>query len=515
MAIGMIRSNAVTNMAEPRTSYDEIPYASQPLPQTHPDHLATVASLFGFDAADAGRSRILEIGCASGGNSIPLAASYPGATFLGIDLSPVQIAQGVAKIEALGLSNIRLLPMDVMAFEAAPQSFDYIIAHGIYSWVPAPVQERILELCARLLAANGIALVSYNTLPGWRMLATVREAMLYQTRSIDDPRAKVAQARATLDFLSEAVPDQDSAYGRLLRLAAAHIRQKPDYYVLHEYLEDANEALYFHQFVDRAVRHGLRYLSDSDLSTMLPAGLPPKVVATLERIAPGLIRREQFLDFLRSRSFRHSLLIREGPALDRKLTPARVMALRVAAPLQVGGPPADLASDRRQTFRLIDGRAIEASHRIGKAALGVLAEEWPLPASFDELHGRAAARVGAGERDATAERDLLASDIMRLHLAGAAELHRAPPPFVLAAGQRPEAGAIARCDALRGAVSINLRHQPVVLQEDERALLPLLDGTRTRAEIAASRWPTLSHAEASSRLDGALAALGRRALLVG
>ncbi len=496
-----------------RTSYDEFPYQSVPLPQTHPDHLATVASLFGFDAADVGRCRVLEIGCASGGNLIPLAASYPDATFVGIDLSAVQIAQGVAEIEALGLRNLRLLAMDVTAFGEAQGTFDYIIAHGIYSWVPATVQDKILAICAAQLAANGVALVSYNTLPGWRMLGIVREAMLYQTRDVQDPRTRVAQARATLDFLAEAVPEKDSAYARLLRLAAEHIRQKPDYYVLHEYLEDTNEALYFEQFVDRAVARGLRYLGDSDVRTMLPIGLPPKVDATLNRIAPGLMRREQFLDFLKSRSFRQSLLIREGAALDRKLSPARVMALRIAVPVQRGGAPVDLASDRAETFRLADGRGLEASHRIVKSALAILAAQWPLAIPFDQLHAEAAAHLGAGDRDAHAERELLAAEILRLHLAGAAELHRAAPPFVLVAGPRPEASIVARRDATRSSASANLRHEPIALQEGERALLPLLDGTRTRSELAAQHWPALPEAERLGRLESALAALARQALL--
>lgn len=335
-------------MAAFRTSYDDFPYRSVPLRQTHPDHLATVAALFGFEAADVGGARVLEVGCASGGNLIPLAATYPNATFLGIDLSPVQIAQGAAEIEALGLRNIRLLAMDVMAFDHGQSTFHYIIAHGIYSW--APVQDRILSICAAQLAAHGIALVSYNTLPGWRMLGIVREAMLYRTRDIQDPQVRVAQARSTLDFLAEAVPDKESAYGRLLRLAAEHIRQKPDYYVLHEYLEETNEALYFSQFASRLAARGLRYLGDSDVRTMLPIGLSPKVDATLGRIAPGLMRREQFLDFLKSRSFRQSLLTREGAALDRKLSPARIMSLRIAAPLQRDDPVADLGSDRAETF---------------------------------------------------------------------------------------------------------------------------------------------------------------------
>jgi len=494
-----------------RTSYDEFPYQSVPLRQTHPDHLATVAALFGFDAPDVGCARVLEIGCGSGGNLIPMAASYPGSTFVGIDLSAVQIAHGAAEIEALGLPNIRLRAIDVMAFDEA-EAFDYIIAHGIYSWVPAPVQDRILALCASLLAANGIAFVSYNTLPGWRMLSTVREAMLYHTRDVEDSGARVAKARATLDFLAEAVPDRDSAYGRLLRLAAEHIRQKPDYYVLHEYLEETNEAVYFEQFVERVVARGLRYLGDSDIRTMLPLGLPPKTDATLNRIAPGLIRREQFLDFLKSRSFRQSLLIRAGAALDRKLSAARVMALRVAAPVQRNEAPPDLASDRAETFRFADGRSVAASARIVKSALTILAAQWPLAIPFDQMHQEAAAAVGAD--DARAERDLLAAEILRMHLGGVAELHRAAPPFALASGPRPEAGAIARRDATRGAASANLRHEPIVLRDDERALLPLLDGTRTRDQIAASRWPALPEAERLAALDAALALLGRQALLV-
>ena len=510
--IGMIRSNARAIMTALRTSYDEFPYQSVPLRQTHPDHLATVASLFGFDAADVERARVLEIGCGSGGNLIPLAASYPDSTFVGVDLSAVQIAHGVAEIEALGLRNIRLQAMDVMAFDEAQGAFDYIIAHGIYSWVPAPVQDRILALCASLLAANGIAFVSYNTLPGWRMLSTVREAMLYHTRDVEDARARVAKARATLDFLAEAVPDRDSAYGRLLRLAAEHIRQKPDYYVLHEYLEERNEAVYFEQFVERVVARGLRYLGDSDIRTMLPLGLPPKTDATLNRIAPGLMRREQFLDFLKSRSFRQSLLIRAGAALDRKLSQARVMALRIAAPVQRNETPVDLASDRAETFRFADGRSVEASTRIVKSALPILAAQWPLAIPFDQLLQQAAEKIGV--HDAPAERDVLAAEILRLHLGGLAELHRAAPPFVLVSGPRPQASAIARRDAPRGAASANLRHEPIVLRDDERALLPLLDGTRTREQIAASRWPALPEAERLAALDAALALLGRQALLV-
>jgi hypothetical protein len=174
----------------------------------------------------------------------------------------------------------------------------------------------------------------------------------------------------------------------------------------------------------------------------------------------------------------------------------------------------DLASDRPETFRFADGRSVETSNRIVKSALTILAAQWPLAIPFDRLHQEAAAAVGGSAYDTPAERDLLAAEILRLHLGGAAELHRAAPPFVLASGPRPEVSAIARRDAPRGSESANLRHEPIVLRESERKLLPLLDGTRTRAEIAASHWPALPEPERLAALDEMLASLGRQALLV-
>src|SRR5262249_18767962 len=86
-----------------RTSYDEVPYPSVPFPQTHPDRPATVATLLGLNPVPADRCRVLELGCASGGNLIPLAYGLPDSTFLGIDLSSEQIAQGQKTVQALGL----------------------------------------------------------------------------------------------------------------------------------------------------------------------------------------------------------------------------------------------------------------------------------------------------------------------------------------------------------------------------------------------------------------------------
>ena len=94
-------------------SYDEVPYKSFPYRQSHPERLSTVASLHGIDTADLDNCRVLEIGCASGGNLLPMADRSPKSEFVGIDLSQVQINKGLETVSGLGIQNVRLIQADV------------------------------------------------------------------------------------------------------------------------------------------------------------------------------------------------------------------------------------------------------------------------------------------------------------------------------------------------------------------------------------------------------------------
>jgi len=500
--------------AELQQSYDTFPYQSYSFPQAHPDRLATIGQLFGMTPPAIAHSRVLEIGCASGGNLIPMAATLPDAQFVGIDLSPVQIRQGVADIDALGLPNIRMLATNIMDFGEDFGVFDYIIAHGVYSWVPNDVQERMLAICARQLSPSGIAYVSYNTLPGWRMRAVVRDAMTYHTRRLADPIQRVAQSRAMLEFLAESLKGDASAYGSLLRQQAEHLRTKDDYYILHDHLEAVNEPVYFYQFMERAARHGLNYLGEADFVTMLGSDFAPPVIQTLAKVAPDVLSREQYMDFLRARSFRQTLLVRNDVELTRKLSPLRVMALRVASPTRPERANLDVLTDTAEIFRTSANREIQVSAPIAKAALLALAEKWPLAIPFDELHASARARLAASSKTPEDERRMLASDVLQMFAAGAVELHHAPSPFVIDPGERPEASAVARLHATRGSRATSLRHEHGTIGEDTRRMFMLLDGSRTRAEIARVCFPGRDAAESRRDIDSALAQLARLALLV-
>ena len=500
--------------ADLQLSYDEFPYQSFPFPQSHPDRLATIGWLLGMNPAPVDRCRVLEVGCASGGNLIPMAASLPHCEFVGVDFSPVQINRGIADIEALGLPNIRLLPMDIMNFSEEFGVFDYIIAHGVLSWVPTAVQERLFAICARQLSPAGIAYISYNTLPGWRMRSVVRDAMTYHTRGIADAAMRVAQARAVLNFLAESVVDDASSYGKTLRTEAEYLRKQPDYYILHDHLEAVNEPLYFYQFMERAARHGLGYLGEADFATMLGGEFTPQVAQTLARVAPDVLKREQFMDFLRARTFRETLLVREDVVLTRQLSPLRVMSLRIASKAQPLRESPDPHSNAVEEFRTTEGKGMSTPSRITKAAMRVLARHWPIALPFDDLVSLAHALSGASGQAAANERALLASELLQCYAAGVLELHNTPSPFVIDVGERPQASAVARLHAQRGPQATSLRHDHGSFNDDTRRLFLLLDGTRTRKEIAATLWPGVPEAESMRELDAALAHLARLALIV-
>ena len=480
-----------------QSSYDAVPYESFPFPQTHPDRLATVARLFGLQPSPVPRCRVLELGCAGGGNLIPMAAALPHAQFVGVDLSAVQVAQGRRLIEALRLSNVRLHAMSITDVDAAFGQFDYIVSHGVYSWVPDAVQQAILRICDERLSACGVAYVSYNTLPGWRMRGMVRDLMRYHAMTIEDPAQRVAQARAILDFFARSVPTQGDAYGMLLQSELQGLRRAADYYILHEHLEDINEPIYFHEFAARAARHGLLYLGEADLSAMLTSNFAPDVHETLLRIAPDVIRQEQYMDFLRNRTFRQTLLVRDGAPVQRSVVPERVQELWIASPLKPTQEPCDLAANVAQSYRANDGGTLTTPNAVTKAAMGLLAQRWPAATAFDDLLRDALARLRPldirAEAPGLSAGETLASDVLQCHAAGLVELRTRPSDFVVTPGKQPVASALARWQARQGLPNMtSLRHETVTVDPTVARLLPLLDGSRDRSAICRSvaAWAT-------------------------
>jgi methyltransferase-like protein/SAM-dependent methyltransferase len=472
-------------MTSAPTSYDEVPYTSYAYPLTHPDRLATVGRLFGMTPAPIERARVLELGCASGGNLIPLAEQLPGAEIVGVDLSAVEVGQGQAAIRELGISNVTLHHADLQAIDASWGRFDYVLCHGVFSWVARPVQDRILAICRENLAPQGIAYVSYNTYPGWHLRESVRHMMRFHTGQFADPHERTAQAGALVDFLLSAAEDQSDLPAQLLRREVDILAGTSPEYLFHEHLEEHNEPCYFHQFAERLPAQRLQYLGEADVYSMFTRELAPAVGETLARISKNLIALEQYLDFVRYRQFRQTLLCHAVLALERNIGPELIPGFQIAC--TIGVPEdLDLAPDVVQPFIASNELTIRSAQPVTKAAFALLGERWPDSFAFEELceavhHRLAAARIEVPTAAFT--REQLAVDLLACIVRGGVELrtHRIPEHRVV--GERPRVSAYARWQAAHGAFVTNRRHTRVDFEAPMREVLRLLDGTRDRTAL--------------------------------
>ncbi|MDX9787849.1 MAG: class I SAM-dependent methyltransferase [Desulfobacterales bacterium] len=474
------------------TPYDKMPYPAGAYPQSHPDRLETLAALFGMTPPDLRSCRVLELGCADGSNLIPMACALPGSRFVGVDLSARQVSAGRKAIAALSLENIDLRHSDIRDIDQRFGTFDYIICHGVYSWVPAAVQQKILSICRERLHENGVAYISYNTYPGWRMRGMLRDMMLYHSRKFDDPLKQIEQARALIQWLSESVRGQNNPYGMLLRIELEQMRNWQDTYFRHDSLEEINEPVYFHEFTELAAKHGLKYLAEAEFPMMLAGNCGSSIFNTLERLGRDIIEMEQYMDFLRNRMFRQTLLCHEGVSLNRTLGPWCLSGLHCAAAARAAHSTPSLASEKEEIFHGLQQQTISSREPIVKTALVCLAECWPATLSLSELTEKARARIaglmkasGIPVPDIETDRQTLAGALLNCFSQGICELHCHPVPFVLSAGEHPQACAWVRYSAHKGTVT-SRRHEQVALDTFERQLVPLLDGCQDRTAIVAA-----------------------------
>ena len=469
-------------------SYDQVPYPSNPFRQTHPDRLATIAHLFGLKPQPIDRCRVLEIGCASGGNIIPMAEQLPGSEFLGIDLSQVQTEQACQFAARAGLTNVEIRRLSIMDVDAALGRFDYIICHGVYSWVTDAVQDKILDICSTSLQPHGVAYVSYNAYPGWHMRGMIRDMMCFHTSRFSDAPTRIRQARNLLDFMVKYAP-QNAPFGMHLKSESELLRNHSDGYLFHEHLEESNRPTYFFQFAQQAAGKGLQYLSEADMANMYFGHLPAEARETLERVAADLIQMEQYVDFLRNRIFRQTLLCHGGQPVDRELRPAALEALWIASPLIPVEQNVAVRSAAPLKFSHPGTKqSLTTTTPFMKAALMCLAENWPTGLAFGELMAQATARTYAGEVH-SAERwardaDHLGRSLFECYLSEMIEFHAAAPRFTTKLPERPSASKVARVQAEAGNKAItNLRHESGLLDDVDLHVLRLLDGARDRPAL--------------------------------
>jgi SAM-dependent methyltransferase len=479
----------------PGNMYDQVLYYSQPASQTHPDHLATLATLFGLSPAPVETCRVLELGCGNGANLIPMALTLPGSRFAGVDLAGVPIAAAQALAAELKLENIVFHQLDIMDLDPGFGEFDYIIAHGVYSWVPPAVRDKLMAICRSNLAPSGVAFVSYNTFPGCHLRKMMRGMLEYQTRDVAGPELRLKHAFALINFLNASNPKSPA-----LREELKKIRSRHPSVVFHDDLEPVNDPVYFHEFAEHARTHGLQFLSEAEFFSMQLVGFDAEVVDTIRLLAQGdRIKEQQYLDFLKCRRFRQSLLCHQELALDRQPAAGRIPGLCVSSPARPMQDVADPSSNEDLEFQTAAGASMTTNLPLAKAAILYLAARWPLAAPFGELPGASAA---------------LADLLLKIYASGLLELHVVPSRFTLEASERPRAFSLARLQAGSESFVTTLLHSTVGLDDAlGRRLVTLLDGTRDRASLLRDLASESSGPLQAEDLERSLTGLARLALL--
>ncbi|HEV7261185.1 MAG TPA: class I SAM-dependent methyltransferase [Bosea sp. (in: a-proteobacteria)] len=465
--------------------YDAVAYPGHSFAQTHPARLATIAHFHGMEAAGPEAMRVLELGCGRGGNLIPMAAQYPGSRFVGIDLSGSAIEHARSASAELGLGNLEFHHRDIMDVGSELGRFDYILVHGVYSWVPDVVREKIIALFDKLLSPQGIAYVSYNALPGCRMRDLARDVMLYATRDISGPEERVRVARASLKAFAEA-SDPQTFHGAALRQRLEQLNDTPDNVLYHDDLNPGARAFALHEVLGAAERHGLQFLAEASFPNMYGAAKGPAQAMLAGIPVEEAVLREQTLDLLIGRAFRETLLCRQGIPLRRGIKSGALKPYYVAAHVRLVEPAdGEECKPGVDRFDFGEGVRLSVDLHLCKAALRRLGEIWPASVAFDELVALAVADVGdelGPDLDAQVAR--LDEALLAIFRSGLLDVKLAPPPLTTVIAERPLASEVARWQATTTGEVTDLRHRMVRLDGViVRKFVCLLDGSRTRERL--------------------------------
>lgn len=471
-----------------RQLYSERRYPALSHPVTDISRLAVAARLAGMQRPALPSScRVLEFGCASGHNLLPLAAHYPRSEFTGLDYSDSAIREARRAAWEAGLENIRFEVADLQHWRPS-HPCDYLIAHGVFSWVPDPVKTRLMELCGQVLADSGVACISYNTLPGWslrRDVVPLVRALAGNPSAVGLGGSVAAVAEALAGMAAAGTP-----HARNLQAICRDMARKGPEVLPFDDFAPVCDAVYFAQFADWAGHHGLRYLGEARLEDELPDGIDPASWDRLAPLAADPILLQQTLDLLSGRTHRVSLLCRQDAPLEDATTTAAL--LHFAAGRGAGALPAADENPVTRVFRQVLDEA-------GGDCVPVR-----------ELMERTAARLGGGWEPTRHAREL-ALWIFKGARIGGIELRADGVTIALDALERPRLSRLNRHFAALGQPVVDARHASCRFPDGHSRLLAAMDGTLPAAELAAraaAEFPELDFARW-------LAHLAARGLLIG
>ena len=291
------------------------PYVSRYYDLQSPSRMAYSIGCAGFKHRASDEAfRYCELGCGNGLTVIMLAAVYPNAEFVGIDLNPEHIGNARQLATAAGVKNVSFLRGDFVEATAADFApFDYITVHGVYSWVDGHTKDTMFEFIRQRLQPDGIAYISYNAFPGWSAKEPIwRLLNRYSKRVKGDSIAKISEGLRFLDFLSNSnapyFEENPSARDHLQFLKSEDL-----HYTSHEFCNDNFAPVYCSEIFQHAGGFGLNFIAQAETCYNLDfERVPPQFREFLSSLSDAL-EQEVWASLLRNDFFRTDLFSKTLP----------------------------------------------------------------------------------------------------------------------------------------------------------------------------------------------------------
>ena len=468
-------------------SYDNVPYPSLTFPKTSPERLATQAAVNGMISADPRQCSFMELGCGDGTNLLAHAYMYPDSRFLGIDLSQKHIDRANISVAELGIKNAVFRQMDVMDMDEGEfDQFDYIVAHGLFSWVPEVVRKRLMEIYSRHLAHDGVGYISYNVYPGCHVRTMMNEMMQFHTRRVDDPIEKVRTGVSVLNLISE-MTDAESTYRLIIKDELEAMLERSPENIFHDDLSEINQPFYFYEFAEMLAKNGMQYLTEAEERVLHFETLSDEATKMLDQVASDLVEREQYMDFIRYRRFRSTLFCRKEIRLDRGYLDEHINEFCIAGRLHSEADQSTVATEEPETFFGPREQTITCNHPLTKAVVRYLSSQWTRSVSFTDLLDRSIEMFGLPE-GSKSDTDVSQAGnfIVELFRVGLFRLHRYPNQKITYVSSKPRVNRFAQWQIQRGSQTV-MTFTGVSLEPDAditKLLLKLADGTRTLDDLA-------------------------------
>jgi len=432
-----------------------------------PAHMRASAWLYGVQGAETSQARILDLGCSDASHLLPYALAFPQAQITGIDLSPEKIEEGRQQSALAGIINIHLYCTDLATLiNGLEGEFDYIIIHGIFSYVDNETREALLSFCREHLAKNGIIAIEWLTQPGTGLDHVIQDAIAYHTRNAESEEVRLASARAALTWLSLGMSKHPAREALQHQIVAAEAMDDEMFSL--RYLQSMSNANYLVEFNESLSNAALHYVGDIQPWTECPEHYVGQVAELNMTVNPDQdkLHIQQYLDFSVYRSSRFSLLSALADGDDIVALPdfARLKDLHWAGSYRRDKNNKGLIFNR---LRSASDESISTDDTITLSILDVLGEAWPMSMCFEQI----VFNTRAPDEDIIEHEAKVLQSLSALFLQGLTGLHYLREVSVYNTATHSQLTSIfgPAIHQLKG--GFNLWHEPVELTLQEQLVL--------------------------------------------